>query len=60
MIHLRLLGDNNQNTDAIEGLEQLPALHKALVGTLQQGNVHFRLNLLEHCLQQVVALLEHE
>jgi hypothetical protein len=53
---------NDKSTDAamMEGLEQLPALYKALVGTLQQDNVHFRWNLLEHSLQQVVALLEHE
>jgi hypothetical protein len=61
MIRLRLMLGNDKSTDAIEGLEQLPALYKALVGTLQQEhNVHFRWNLLEHSLQQVVALLEHE
>ena len=63
MIRLRLMLGNDKSTDAamMEGLEQLPALYKALVGTLQQEhNVHFRWNLLEHSLQQVVALLEHE
>jgi len=45
------------DTTTVKGLAQLPRLYQALTSALQHDDAHFRLNLLENALQQVVALV---
>ena len=64
MIQLRymlLSNDDTTTTSRMEGLERLETFHNALTSTLQQDkDAHFRLNLLENALQQVVAVADQK